>query len=370
MTVKQSILWIHRWLGFISGLVVFVVSATGCLFVFQDDIQDALYSYRHVVQQNRPYVPPSQLKKQALALYPGGKAGVRIIYYGPDRPAAITVTTPKKESFALYFNPYNGKLLHTENPARNFFIIVEFIHLYLLLPPVIGKQVVGISVIIFVILMITGIVLWWPKRKKDVKRSLTIKWGARWRRVNYDLHNVLGFYACAVALILALTGLSFAYDWMHTGIYQATNLGRGFPDDKPPAKLKTPVDSVVTQLPVDAAFAYSVSHSPQAQMFFVSNITVTAYYKSMRFYLSDRYTFNNGGGLIQFLPQDSKSPGMKMNDANYDLHTGQILGLFGKIIAFLASLISASLPITGLMVWVGKRNKKGKKLKAAKIAAS
>jgi uncharacterized iron-regulated membrane protein len=48
---------------------------------------------------------------------------------------------------------------------------------------------------------------------------------------------------------------------------------------------------------------------------------------------------------------------------NYDIHVGQILGLTGKIIAFLASLICASLPITGFIIWWGKRNKKGKKVK-------
>jgi len=36
---------------------------------------------------------------------------------------------------------------------------------------------------------------------------------------------------------------------------------------------------------------------------------------------------------------------------NYDLHTGGVLGITGKIIAFLASLIAASLPITGLLIW-------------------
>jgi uncharacterized iron-regulated membrane protein len=48
---------------------------------------------------------------------------------------------------------------------------------------------------------------------------------------------------------------------------------------------------------------------------------------------------------------------MKLNDLNYDLHVGQALGLTGKIIAFLASLICGSLPITGLLIWIGKRKK-------------
>jgi uncharacterized iron-regulated membrane protein len=52
----------------------------------------------------------------------------------------------------------------------------------------------------------------------------------------------------------------------------------------------------------------------------------------------------------------SKSPGKKLSDMNYDLHTGLILGFGGKVIAFIISLISASLPITGFLVWRGRHS--------------
>jgi uncharacterized iron-regulated membrane protein len=49
---------------------------------------------------------------------------------------------------------------------------------------------------------------------------------------------------------------------------------------------------------------------------------------------------------------------------NYDIHTGAILGLPGKFLAFFASLICASLPVTGVYVWWGRKNKAKKKAKA------
>jgi uncharacterized iron-regulated membrane protein len=95
-----------------------------------------------------------------------------------------------------------------------------------------------------------------------------------------------------------------------------------------------------------------------------STITVNAYYNPMRYYKSDTYTFDQFSGKpLKVLKHQTKSPGLKMNDMNYDIHVGQILGLPTKIIAFLASLICASLPITGFVIWWGKRNKKGKKAK-------
>jgi len=371
---KKTILFLHRWLGFITGLVVFIVSITGCIYCFQDEIQDALYSYRHVEASTKPYLAPSVLKQKAIAQYPGSTANY-VYYYGKDRPAVVLVNSKKAGFLASYYNPYNGQHLHVEVYAKNFFVIVEYIHLYLLLPPKVGGMIVGVSVLIFVAIMITGIILWWPKRKSDRKRSFTIKWGAKWRRVNYDLHNVLGFYATAIAIILAITGVSIAFDWVREGIYKAGNLGRTYAQEKAIFKSDSTQKAKAVNYPVmDRALVYAQQHTPDAQMFLISTddansgtVGVTAYAKTFHFAYSDGYTFDKyTGKLLSFMPNAKKSVGLKLNDMNYDIHVGQILGLTGKILAFLASLICASLPITGFVIWWGKRKKpKTKKVRHA-----
>ncbi|MDO3626551.1 PepSY domain-containing protein [Mucilaginibacter sp. BT774] len=373
---KKTILFVHRWLGFISGLVVFVVSITGCIFCFQDEIQDAIYSYRKVEVQQKDYLVPSVIKNIALQDHPKATANY-IYYYGKDRPAVVIANLGKEGLKYIYVNPYNGKKLHSESLQSNFFVVVEYIHLYLLLPPKIGVMVVGISVLIFLALMITGIILWWPNRKSDRKRSFTIKWNGRWRRVNYDLHNVLGFYATSIAIILAITGLSIAFEWVQHGIYKAANLGNPHPDEKTiPVSDTTMMLPNKTGSPTDIAFDEAQRHSPQAQMFLIydpvgkkESIGVTAYAKSLHFYKSDQYYFDHySGKLLKQLPHSPKSSGMKINDMNYDIHVGQILGLPGKIIAFLASLVCASLPITGFIIWTRKRKKPKKNTKLKEIA--
>src|SRR3569833_3187233 len=129
-------------------------------------------------------------------------------------------------------------------------------------------MVVGISVLIFLALMITGIILWWPKRKSDRKRSFTIKWGSRWRRVNYDLHNVLGFYATSIAIILAITGLSISFDWVREGLYKTANLGGNHAAEQVIPKSDSLLKSriIAGQPVVDRAFAAAQVQSPQAQM--------------------------------------------------------------------------------------------------------
>ena len=373
MSFKKVILFIHRWLGFITGLVVFIVSITGCVFCFQDEIQDAVHSWRKVAPVERPYLEPSALKSIALSKYPAATANY-MYYFGIDRPASVIAYVPQKGFTYIYLNPYTGQILHTEGLKDNFFTVIEDIHLYLLLPDKIGSLVVGISVILFVLIMITGIVLWWPKRKSDRKRSFTIKWNGRWRRVNYDLHNVLGFYATAIVIILAITGLGVDFNWMDKGIYKVTNLGQTYANETRIFKSDSLFKLAIKDKPVvDRAFLTAEKQSPKAQMFLIGEdntasgvINITAYSQSLHFGNSDFFVFDKySGKLMQYLPNTKKSIGMKLNDLNYDIHVGQALGLFGKIIAFLASLICATLPVTGFIIWLGKR----KKPKPAKAVA-
>jgi uncharacterized iron-regulated membrane protein len=365
MTVRSSFLFVHRWLGFISGLVVFIVSVTGCIFCFQDEIQDALYNWRHVEVKQQAYLPPSIIKQKGLAQHPGATASYTY-YYGKDRPAMLYTSLPNKELHLIYLNPYTGKVLHTQNAATDFFTVIKDIHLYLLLPANIGGMVVGISVIIFVILLITGMILWWPKRKSDRKRSFTIKWNGKWRRLNFDLHNVLGFYACSIALILAITGLAIAFQWVNKGMYFTANGGKDYPSEKViPVSDSTQKFLHQLQPAIDKAFTATQRMAPAASMYLISenttasgSIGVTAYPKSLRFdhnsyYYFDQYT----GKLLKSLPYAKKSAGLKLIEMNYDIHVGQIFGLTGKIIAFLVSLICTSLPVTGIIIWLGKRKK-------------
>jgi uncharacterized iron-regulated membrane protein len=365
---KKAILFIHRWLGLLSGLVVFIVSITGCIFCFQDELQDAIHDWRRVeVRQNGSYLPPSRLKQIALAQFPGSSANF-LYYFGEGRPAMVLVNAAKRELMDVYLDPYTAQITHIENARTNFFTVVEYIHLYLLLPAHAGTLVVGTSVIVFILMMITGIILWWPKRKCDRKRSFRIKWNGRWRRVNYDLHNVLGFYATGIALLLALTGLSMAFNWVHEGIYSAANLGKSYPAEKQVHRSDTLSAARAAENPADRSFIFARQHSPDAQMFLLGMdsrkagvISITAYARTLQYGHSDFYYFDQySGKLLGTLPYKGKSAGMKLNDLNYDLHVGQALGLSGKIMAFLASLICASLPVTGLIVWIGKRRKSKK----------
>ncbi|RYU79455.1 PepSY-associated TM helix domain-containing protein, partial [Hymenobacter persicinus] len=288
--------------------------------------------------------------------------------------AAVYLADKAGGSFVAYVDPYTGRELHFQDLRRDFFTLVQYLHMYLLLPPAVGEWVVGPAVLIFVVMLATGLMLWWPKRKTDRHRSFTIKWGARWRRVNYDLHSVLGFYVAAVALLIALTGLMMSYEWLRTAATFVSNGGQTHPAETTPPVLDTlQVVSEPKQPVIDRYFEQMRRLSPGYAMLFLAAPTSTkqpvfgiAYQRALRFYHRDDYYFHPvSGELLRRLPHGSKSNGAKLVDMNYDLHTGLVLGLGGKIVAFLGSLLSASLPLTGFVVWWGKRNKPEKPRRTA-----
>ncbi|NVO30867.1 PepSY-associated TM helix domain-containing protein [Hymenobacter lapidiphilus] len=370
MTFKKISAKLHLWLGLSSGLVVFIVSLTGCIFVFQDEIRDLTEPWRQVQPQPTAMLLPSRLQAAALATHPGVAAqDTWFTSFGPARSATVFFTDKAGTPTQVYLNPYSGQVLHEHDLRTHFFTIIQEIHTHLLLPAPVAKWVVGLSICIFVVMLLTGIVLWWPKRKQERKQRFTVKWGGRWRRMNYDLHNVLGFYAASIALVLALSGLFMLFPWMLNVTVFAID-GKWPPS---PEQLTPKIDTLQTvaaaarPLP-DVAYSTIYRLAPETHMLIIApvgsgkaTLQCWAYQRALHYYHRTEFFFHpTSGQLLGTTPHHQKSNGTKFSDMNYDLHTGQLLGLGGKIVAFLASLISASLPVTGTIVWWGRRNKKQK----------
>ena len=364
MTFRKLIGKLHLWLGLASGLVVLVVSLSGAVFVFQDEIRDLTQPWRKVAVQARPMLPPSVLQAAAAQAQPGF-APSWTTYNGPDRATAVYLSKGE-ETYYAFLNPYTGRVLQVQNLRSDFFTLVQYLHMYLLLPPAVGKWVVDVAVITFVVILISGLVLWWPRNKAARRQRFSVKWAASPKRRNYDLHSVLGFYASALALVLALSGLCISYEWLMDGIGALANGGRSIAAENAMPQVDTLLTTRPARPVVDVAYARMRQQSPRAEMLLIGPVGkgaepvwATAYGKALHYYHRDDYKFHpRTGQLLQAQPHAGKSNGKKLADMNYDLHTGLILGFGGKVIAFVVSLISASLPITGFLVWRGRHNRR------------
>ena len=364
---KTIIHQLHLWLGLTSGIVIFIVAITGCIFTFHDELKDVFYDYRFVPQQDLAFIAPSFLLKKANDFQPDFEASM-VVYNGGSRPATVSMTKDGSD-FLLNFNPYTGELIKKVNLDTEFFTIIEELHMYLLLPQEIGKQIVGMATVIFVILVLSGIILWWPKKVKYLKQRLSVKWSARWRRINYDWHNVTGFYTAIIALILAITGLAFIYEPVHDSFYSVANFGERHESDFFIPAIKDPAgNEEYQQHAMDLAFQQTIALKPESGMYFVwkqdgtSPIISGAYPKSLHFDHQSNYQFHpKTGELLYQSNYHTKSTGLKLQEMTYGLHSGQYFRLPGKIITFLASLFIAVLPITGFYIWYGRKFKSPKR---------
>ncbi|NSL90638.1 PepSY-associated TM helix domain-containing protein [Chitinophaga solisilvae] len=373
---------LHLWLGLASGIIVVIISVTGCLFVFQKEINDVVYRKAlFVAPQTTGVLPLSTLKQRAQeALGPDKPVYNVTTYTAPDR--AWEFMTYKGNDTALtYFgaleyydvvtvNPYTGKVTGQLDLKYNFFNIVKMMHWSLLLKDSIGQPIVGWSTFIFVILLITGLVLWWPKRwnKASREQSFKIKWKASFKRVNYDLHNVLGFYSLLIALVLGLTGMVWAFKWFESTVYVVASGSTAAPVVKEEKSVKPA--AAITGNPLDIAFNTALPMLKGADRVFVypatfpEGVNVVGGLKGREIYYGadelkfDQYT----GKLLGRRNNTHKNRGEKLLEMNYDIHVGAIGGIVGKIIVFITGLICASLPITGFYVWWGKQKKTKKKL--------
>jgi len=364
MRIKKIVGKLHLWLGLSSGLVVFIISITGCLYAFQSEIQELTQSYRHVDYQTKSFLPPTQLREIALQQIPDKKIhGIQ--YEGGHRAAFVSFYDfDPLYYYLVYINPYTGEVLKVKNMSHDFFYQVLQGHYYLWLPPAIGQPLAATATLVFVAMLVTGLVLWWPKKKKH-KQRFTLKWNAKWRRRNYDLHNVLGFYSLSIAIILGLTGLVWGFEWFGAFIYTAAGGDKETTFETP----YTHITPTTSTNPVDQLWLKLMNENPSGDMIEVHypendsmtiavtiNPDLSTYWKSdYRFfnqYTLEEVSVNHLYGKLA----DAKAAD-KLIRMNYDIHTGAILGLPGKILAFFASLICASLPITGFYIWYGRKNK-------------
>ncbi|MBB6273621.1 putative iron-regulated membrane protein [Pedobacter cryoconitis] len=365
---KKINAWLHLWLGLASGIIVVIVSLTGCILVFEQEINNLLFPYLTVKPEaESKYLPPSEIYNSIAKSLPGKKA-VSIWYHGLDKSAHVTINSDS----TAYVNPFTGEVLAVADHDA-FFHFIDEGHRNLWMGRKIGKAVVGWGTFIFFLLLISGLILWYPKKwsKTNINRSFKIKWNAKFKKLNYDLHNVLGFYSLLIAVILACTGLIMSFSWFSKSIYW---LSGG--DSMPKRQKQTEVKLIPPPNPIvyssDKVW-YKVRkemavHEKNAIIVSIPDHDDEAIYACTDMHNGSWRDLYFNPTTIEPMPYSGK----RLSDlafadwlrkSNYAIHVGAIGGLFTKIIAFITSLICASLPVTGFYVWWGKRKKTNKKQK-------
>ena len=394
--MKKIFRKIHLWLSVPFGLIITLVCFSGAMLVFENEVNEWFRRDLYYVEtvKESPLPMDKLLEKVATTLPDSVSVTGVSISSDPGRAYQVSLSKPRRAS--LYVDQYTGEV-KGKSERSGFFMFMFRMHRWLLasMNPgnegiFWGKMIVGVSTLLLVFVLISGIVIWWPRTRKALKNSLKITATKGWRRFWYDLHVAGGMYALIFLLAMALTGLTWSFPWYRTAFYkvfgvevqQRATQGHEQKSDaqKRDTKLAThrekkregnevrkgersrrPENNHSDMYSVTSPFVYWQEiydklrrQNPEYKQISISSGTASVSFN--RFgnqRASDRYSFNtdNGEFTETSLYQHQDKSG-KIRGWIYSVHVGNWGGMFTRILTFIAALLGAALPLTGYYLWI------------------
>ena len=394
--MKKIFRKIHLWLSVPFGLIITLVCFSGAMLVFENEVNEWFRRDLYYVEtvKESPLPMDKLLEKVATTLPDSVSVTGVSISSDPGRAYQVSLSKPRRAS--LYVDQYTGEV-KGKSERSGFFMFMFRMHRWLLdsMNPgnegiFWGKMIVGVSTLLLVFVLISGIVIWWTRTRKALKNSLKITATKGWRRFWYDLHVAGGMYTLIFLLAMALTGLTWSFPWYRTAFYKVFGVevqqraAQGHEQKSDAQKRDTklaahrekkregnevrkgersgrPENNHSDMYSVTSPFVYWQEiydklrrQNPEYKQISISSGTASVSFN--RFgnqRASDRYSFNtdNGEFTETSLYQHQDKSG-KIRGWIYSVHVGNWGGMFTRILTFIAALLGAALPLTGYYLWI------------------
>ena len=366
--MKKIFRQIHLWLSVPFGLIISLICFSGAMLVFENEVMELVrHELYYVKKVETVSLPVDRLLEEVELMLPDSVSVTGInVFSDPERAWQVNLSKPRRAS--VYVDQYTGEIKGKyERPA--FFVTMFRLHRWLLDSMKAdggvfwGKMIVGVSTLLFVVVLISGIVIWWPRTRKALKNSLRISVGRGFRRFWYDLHVAGGMYALFFLLAMALTGLTWSFGWYRTGFYKVFGVEvqqggahggvtrRGGKGGDQSGKNVSHSSSYVCWQQVYEQLALNNPGYKQITLSDgAANVSFNTFGNQRA---SDRYKFNPHSGEIDevVLYKDAEKAG-KIRGWIYSVHVGSWGGMLTRLLTFIAALIGATLPLTGYYLWI------------------
>lgn len=391
---------IHLWLSVPFGILITLICFSGAALVFEKEVMELCHRELYFVKKvEAAPLPMEQLMTKVAATLPDS-VSVTGVNISSDSERAYQVTLSKPRRASMYVDQYTGEIMGKYERAP-FFNFMFRMHRWLLDSMkqdggiFWGKMIVGTSTLMFVFVLISGVVVWWPRTRKALKNSLKIVANKGWRRFWYDLHVAGGMYALVFLLAMALTGLTWSFQWYRTGFYKTFGVevqpsmghgnaaanatakggkrekspegrsgrhgnrgekpeGRGEHSESRERRKRSPYTNW------QQVYEQLAEANPDYKLISVSDGSASVAlprFGNQRG--TDRYKFNPRNGKITetTLYKDLDNSG-KIRGWIYSVHVGSWGGMLTRILTFIAALVGASLPLTGYYLWIRRLMKR------------
>lgn len=323
---------LHRWIGLAAAVFLALAALTGCLLVFRDEPDF------WPVHSTACRLPDQQLLRRVEDDAPS--AHVEAINFASDHERTFL----RSDGIRVHVDPCDGSILRKTSGTDRFLATVQQLHVRLMAGTV-GAWIVNVATAAVLLMIPTGLLLWWRKPQWTIRRHRST------RRMVVDLHNVSGFYAATFILILAATGALLGFErplamMLHVREWQAPAAPHSIEQrggtialdiDGLLARARSAVpDGTVTRMTLPRRRASAVRIELRGPGLF-----------DQRTVFLDRYT----GAMLRVDDLASTPLWYRLRAAALTLHTGDVFGLAGKLVAFLTGLSLAMLIITGTWMW-------------------
>lgn len=369
--MKKIFKKIHLWLSVPFGLIISIICLTGATLVFEKELTRAGNPHLYTVEYKEGSKPlkPSEIIAR-ISQQTGDTLKISSLQVAGNPKEAWMVSFTNAGQRQLSVNPYSGEI-NGWVEGNSFFQTVRKLHRWLLDAPAqkgassTGKTIVGITTLLMVVILISGIVLWWPRTHKSLQNRLKVSCTKGSFRFWYDSHVSLGFYVTIFLLVMALTGLTWSFRWYRTGFYALFGASTEQPKQSAPAhednnkKEKKNEPERLNYLAWDTALAELQNRYETYGTIQLSKNSAQVIQSGKQ--KGDTASFDIHTGNITEIKVyniDEQPMSNKMKGLIYSLHTGQWGGMFTRIIYFLSAFIGGILPLTGYYLWIKRINRK------------
>ncbi len=372
MNLRRALFQIHLWTGLMLGIVLAVLGLSGSVLVYHDELLEMTQKPAPRAQAQGVMLPLDALMASAREAFPAKRANATLILpqakgeaavvrfqSGPSRPGPQSGTD-------VYVDPASAKVLDVRPAPYNAFIgLMHDLHGRLLIPGREGRQVVGWLGVAMLLLGMSGIVIWWPKRGQW-STGFRIRENARGYWLYRDLHGAAGIWGLVVFLIVSFSGVAIAFPDTVRGI---VTLGMAQSVAAPTFDLRNgpTVEPIKGGKPLglDGAVALVKARYPAAD---IQSIAVPAKRSAaLRVMLG---SMDDGPVSTAYVDPWRKQI-FAMRNAPGDttdtfmawqrpLHQGSGWGGLWRILVFLSGLLPSLFVTTGIVMWVKKRRARGR----------
>ncbi|MBX3015080.1 MAG: PepSY domain-containing protein [Caldilineaceae bacterium] len=229
-TANKFYLATWRW-HFYAGIYVvpflIMLASTGLIMLYQDQIEGLQYGDRLFVTPGETSAPASTQYQAVQAAYPDAAVTQYITPPAANRSSQFAITTAAGQGLMVFVDPYTATVLGDLDRDTTWYTWANTVHGTLLIGDT-GDRLIEIAAGFAIMLVITGLYLWWPRERQEVLRAFWPRWRAGKRIVWRDLHSSVGFYASLMIIFFMISGMSWTGIW-GTKFVQAWN---SFPAEK------------------------------------------------------------------------------------------------------------------------------------------